>query len=89
MSWLPWSKPPPPPPPESSMDFGKILMIYLLFVFFVNAIKKHGSTNIMNVYRSKKKSKDDDALNNVIGLNGVKEEIKYYMDFINNKKKIL
>ena len=84
MSWLPWSK--PPPPPESSMDFGKILMIYLLFVFFANAIKKHGSTNIMNVYRSKKKSKDDDALNNVIGLNGVKEEIKYYMDFINNKK---
>ena len=85
MSWLPWSK--PPPPPESSMDFGKILMIYLLFVFFANAIKKHGGTNIMNVYRSKKKSKDDDALNNIIGLNGVKEEIKYYMDFINNKKK--
>ena len=37
---------------------------------------------------SKKKDKSDDiTLKNVIGLESVKEEIKYYMDFINNKEK--
>ena len=83
MTWFPWST--PPPPPESSINVGTFIMLYLLFVFFANSIKKHGGTNIMNVYRSKKKS--DNALDKIIGLTGVKEEMKYYMDFINNKSK--
>ena len=82
MTWFPWSK---PPPPESSVGAGTFIIIYLLFVFFANSIKKRGGTNIMNVYRSIKKS--DNALDKIIGLTGVKEEMKYYMDFINNKSK--
>jgi cell division protease FtsH len=82
MTWFPWST--PPPPPESSVGAGTFIIIYLLFVFFANSIKKHGGSNILNVYRSKKKS---NALDNIIGLTGVKEEMKYYMDFINNKSK--
>ena len=35
----------------------------------------------------KKEKTDDEPLKNVIGLESVKEEIKYYMDFINNKDK--
>ena len=82
MTWFPWSK---PPPPESSVGAGTFIIIYLLFVFFANSIKKLGGSNIMNVYRSIKKS--DNALDKIIGLTGVKEEMKYYMDFINNKSK--
>ena len=35
----------------------------------------------------KKKNKNKGFLSNVIGLESVKEEIRYYMDFIKNKKK--
>ena len=36
----------------------------------------------------KKKNKKKGFLSNVIGLESVKEEIRYYMDFIKNKKNI-
>ena len=35
----------------------------------------------------KKKKNKDDPLKNVVGLESVKEEIRYYMDFIKNKEK--
>ena len=36
-----------------------------------------------------KPKRDDKALDKVIGLKTVKEEIEYYMDFIKNKEKYL
>ena len=38
---------------------------------------------------SKDDSKEENALDAVIGLKSVKEEIEYYLDFINNKEKYL
>ena len=43
---------------------------------------------MVSYQRKKKKDKNEnDPLKKVIGLESVKEEIKYYMDFINNKSK--
>jgi len=75
MSWFFSS---PEPPPKDSSGF---LILLLFFVFIV----------IVNKYDDKKsddkKERKKDVLDNVIGLESVKEEIKYYMDFIKNKEK--
>lgn len=72
------------PPPPKKDSFGLVLFYFWLFyigIIMINNIFKNGIN---------KKSKDDEknkVLSNVIGLESVKEEIMYYMDFINNKKK--
>ena len=50
-----------------------------------------------NIYKKKRRRRrrkslkisEDNDLSEIIGLESVKEEIRYYMDFINNKKKYL
>ena len=72
------------PAPPKKDSFGLVLFYFWLFyigIMMINNIFKNGIN---------KKSKDEDknkVLSNVIGLESVKEEIIYYMDFINNKKK--
>ena len=85
MSGIFWSEPPPPPP---TTDFGTML----LYLFIGWVIIKMIEGNSGNSRKKKKKGEKNDTkeksiLDAVVGLEGVKEEIKYYMDFINNKKK--
>ena len=64
------------------------------FVFFVilyayavlKNLKQHTESNF-TIIESKKGEKKTESLHKVIGLESVKEELKYYMDFINNKEK--
>ena len=51
-------------------------------------VRKNGWVSKRKRKNEKDKNKDD-PLKDVIGLESVKEEIKYYMDFINNKKKYI
>jgi len=73
-----WFSPPPEPPPKDSSGF-LILLLFFLFIVIVNKYDDKKSDN--------KKERKKDVLDNVIGLESVKEEIRYYMDFIKNKEK--
>jgi len=74
----------PAPPPEQ-LGFGTIL--FYLWLFYC-AIKMANKASDGKLLKKKKKDKNEnDPLKKVIGLESVKEEIKYYMDFINNKSK--
>jgi cell division protease FtsH len=74
----------PAPPPEQ-LGFGT--MLFYLWLFYC-AIKIVNNASDGKLLKKKKKDKNDnDPLKKVIGLESVKEEIKYYMDFINNKSK--
>ena len=75
MSWF--SSPPPPPEKDNSLLF---LIIFILFVYTANK-KGWGQKE------KKEKDKKKDPLDKIIGLESVKDEIKYYMDFIKNKDK--
>ena len=90
MSGIFWSEPPPPPPPPST-DFGT--MLFYLFIGWILIKMIEGLSDGDNNSRKKKKkgekndTKEKSILDAVVGLEGVKEEIKYYMDFINNESK--
>ena len=71
--------------PNKSNGLGTILMILFLFLLF----KSKMTGEINKNWEFVDTSKDDCALEKVIGLESVKEEIKYYMDFIKNKEKYL
>jgi cell division protease FtsH len=73
-----WTNPSPPPPAPKN-DFG-VLFVYCIYGYFVLMI-------IRGLSIDKKNKKKVDLLSDVIGLKGIKEELKYYMDFIKNKKK--
>jgi cell division protease FtsH len=74
----------PAPPPEQ-LGFGT--MLFYLWLFYC-AIKIVNNASDGKLLKKKKKDKNEnDPLKKVIGLESVKEEIKYYMDFINNKSK--
>ena len=82
---------PPPPPPKAE---NNILVYILLFWIIVKMIEKHSNKSFGKITRHVKKWRESaknkagyTPLDEVVGLEGVKEEIKYYMDFINNKKK--
>ena len=72
-----WTNPSPPPPAPKN-DFG-VLFVYCIYGYFVLMI-------IRGLSIDKKNKKKVDLLSDVIGLKGIKEELKYYMDFIKNKK---
>jgi len=81
----------PAPPPEQlgfgpeQLGFGT--MLFYLWLFYC-AIKIVNNASDGKLLKKKKKDKNEnDPLKKVIGLESVKEEIKYYMDFINNKSK--
>jgi ATP-dependent metalloprotease FtsH len=63
-------------------DFGSVLFCLFLGWLFYKIItgKKTGK-------KTGKETGKKTILDGVVGLEGVKEEIKYYMDFINNKNK--
>ena len=75
MSWF--SSQPPPQEKDNSLLF---LIIFILFVYTAN---KQG----WGKKEKKEKEKKKDPLDKIIGLESVKDEIKYYMDFIKNKDK--
>ena len=79
MNWFSSPTPPPPPPPEPPKnDNGAfILIILFLIIFIANKNKKW----------QPRTSRKIDSLDKIIGLESVKDEIKYYMDFIKNSKK--
>lgn len=91
MSGIFWSEPPPPPPP--STDFGTIVFYLFIGWIIIKMIEGWSEENNNGHQRKKKKgkgkndTKEKSILDAVVGLEGVKEEIKYYMDFINNKNK--
>ena len=85
MSGIFWSE---PPPPETPTDFGT--MLFYLFIGWILIKIIEGNSDKDNSSRKKKKGekkKEKSILDAVVGLEGVKEEIKYYMDFINNESK--
>jgi len=68
------------PPPRKIPLYEIIFYMWLIFTLLKYISKYQKSSE-------KKEKTDDEPLKNVIGLESVKEEIKYYMDFINNKDK--
>ena len=74
MNWF--SSPPPEPPPKN--DNGAFILIILFLIIFIANKNKKWQPRI---------SKKKDTLDKIIGLESVKDEIKYYMDFIKNSKK--
>jgi len=85
MSGLFWKSAPPPPPPQPSPDLATLIM-YAIFGWILIRILQ----SIPDKKKRRRKEKENempDKLSNVIGLEDVKEEIKYYMDFINNEEK--
>ena len=89
MSGIFWSE---PPPPETPTDFGTMLFYLFIGWILIKMIDGIGGASDKD-YSSRKKrkgekeKKEKSILDAVVGLEGVKEEIKYYMDFINNKNK--
>ena len=75
---------------EHKLTFLEFIFYAVAFFYFMNYIDKHKSKN--NSFSSvnnegKEKENKKSYLKNIIGLESVKDEIQYYMDFINNKKK--
>jgi len=77
MNWF-YSQEPVPPEKDNNLLF---LFIFILFVYTAN---KQGWGKKEEEFKNEKKK---DALDKIIGLESVKDEIKYYMDFIKNKEK--
>ena len=85
-----------PPPVKKETGFIELLFYFWLFSIAIRIFNEicgtKGSVSKKKRKRKNEKDKDknkDDPLKDVIGLESVKEEIKYYMDFINNKKKYI
>ena len=60
---------------------------FLIFLFLLMLLKRKDMED--HSFKIIKPKRDDKALDKVIGLKTVKEEIEYYMDFIKNKEKYL
>lgn len=69
------------PPPNN----GSGILIILILLILISMANK--DENERKNKRKKKKEKPKDVLDDVIGLESVKEEIRYYMDFIKNREK--
>ena len=71
---------------------SSIVLIIIAFLLLLRMAKYTDSSSgdkfiVYDEKTKKTKKKDPTALNKVIGLESVKKEIKYYMDFINHKEK--
>jgi ATP-dependent metalloprotease FtsH len=82
MSGIFWSEPVPPP-----TDFSTILFYLFIGWILIKIIEKHSDKDYSRKKKKGEKKKEKSILDAVVGLEGVKEEIKYYMDFINNESK--
>tara|TARA_B100000963_G_scaffold225504_1_gene196710 strand:- start:1117 stop:2658 length:1542 start_codon:yes stop_codon:yes gene_type:complete len=92
------TEPEPEPKPEPpKWSFGQIMFYIFICWWFLRILERHGYISFKNIYKKKKRRRkkkslkitEDNDLSEIIGLESVKEEIRYYMDFINNKKKYL
>ena len=68
--------------PKAAGNFFNLLIIFFIFKFLSHVVDETKITKKITEKFIKKK-----PLDNVIGLESVKEEIHYYMDFINNSDK--
>tara|TARA_B100000780_G_C21126983_1_gene457761 strand:+ start:3034 stop:4563 length:1530 start_codon:yes stop_codon:yes gene_type:complete len=79
--------PPEPIPPEpqepQEQDNNATIIFYLSLLCFIFVVIKNKSIKI----KEEISFISSNPLKNIIGLESVKEEINYYMDFINNKEK--
>ena len=73
---------------ESNKQEPSIGFVILVFIFLGLLAKRQDSIS-NHSFKVHKNKKEKNALDKVIGLESVKEELKYYMDFINNKKKYI
>ena len=85
---------PPPPPSNNSLTFTQLMLILFFSWWVIQVLKKHGILVDKNKKRNKRRKKSlkhnfDNDLSEIVGLESVKEELMYFMDFINNKKKYL
>ena len=71
-------------PPEPKNNNG--LLILIIFILFIYTANKQGWGKKDKKDKKDKKGKED-SLSKIIGLESVKDEIRYYMDFIKNKDK--
>ena len=85
MSGILWNAAPAPPPPPPPADIGTLIMYAIIGWFIIKILQELPSNK--NKRRKNKKEEKKDILCDIIGLESVKEEIKYYMDFINNTTK--
>jgi ATP-dependent metalloprotease FtsH len=69
------------PPPEPKNDNGFLIILIFFFLFIYTANKQGWGK------KEKKEKPQKDSLCKIIGLESVKDEIRYYMDFIKNKEK--
>ena len=67
-------------------SLGIIIIVFLLLLKMSNYTKTFNGDNFI-VFEAK--STDSSTLNKVIGLESVKKEINYYIEFINYKEKYL
>lgn len=65
------------------------LIFYIWIFMYILSLKNKGSLHFTEKKALKKNKLRDTYLKNIIGLDSVKEEIRYYMDFINNKEKYI
>lgn len=70
-----------------SNNDGSSFGFYLIIFFILFLIVKNKKNE--KIFKEVKHEKEANALDKVIGLESVKEEIRYYMDFINNKEKYI
>ena len=98
-----WSKPEEPPEEKQTSFLTIIFYMYLFFVFkgMYKQYKEKSNFNKFDFIHRKKGKKDkkdknktksetksvENSLKKIIGLETVKEEIKYYMELINDKSK--
>jgi len=80
MSSMFWATPAPAPPAPAPETDWSVVILYCFYGYFILMI-------LRGISKDKREKKEKDLLSDVIGLKGIKEELKYYMDFINNKKK--
>ena len=70
----------PEPKKEPGIDFLTMFLYFYLAVFFFKKLQTYNP-------RTRKRISENLTLNDVIGLETVKEEIHHYMDFIKNSEK--
>ena len=70
----------PEPKKEPGIDFLTMFLYFYLAVFFFKKLQTYNP-------RKRKRISENLTLNDVIGLETVKEEIHHYMDFIKNSEK--
>ena len=81
------SSPPPAPPPKEQESLVVILVYLWCFYIALKLANEALDKNKRRKKRKHKKDKQTKSLSGIVGLESVKEEIGYYMDFIDNKEK--